>query len=35
MASSVRRDVRLGDGERAVSARLWKRVRKLKIERHV
>ena len=35
MASSVRRDVRLGDGESAVSARLWKRVRKLKIERHV
>ena len=35
MASSVRRDVRLADGESAVSARLWKRVRKLKIERHV
>lgn len=35
MASSVRMDVRFGDGERAVRQRLWKRVRKVKIERQV
>lgn len=35
MASSVRKAVRLGDGERAVSARLWTRVRYWKIDKQV
>ncbi len=35
MASSVRRDARFADGERAVRQRLWKRVRKVNIERQV
>ena len=32
MASSVSREVRLEDDDKAVKARLWKRVRKLYID---
>lgn len=35
MASSVRKEVKFWDGESAVKARLWIRVRKLKIDRQV
>lgn len=35
VASSVSKAVRLGERERAVRARLWKRVRKVKIDWHV
>lgn len=35
VASSVSKAVRFGEWERAVRARLWKRVRKVKIDWHV
>lgn len=35
MASSVRRYTRLSEGERAVRQRLWKRVKKVNIDRQV
>ena len=34
-ASSVRKAVRLGEGARAVRARLWMRVRNWKIDKQV
>ena len=35
MANSVRKEARLGEGDRATTAMLWTRVRKVKIERQV